>query len=345
MENVKISVVVPIYHVEKYLDRCVRSIVAQSYRNLEIILVDDGSPDRCPEICDEWAAKDGRIKVIHKENAGLGMARNSGIEIAIGDYVCFVDSDDYIMPDALEKAYRAITENKAEVVHFGFQSIDSKGQCCATIIPETSKTVYRGKEIMEYLLPNLIGYDLQSGKYTNLNMSACMMLFSKKLIDKVFWRFVSEREILSEDIYSLLDLYGYITSAAILKEALYCYCENFASISRTYRTDRYQRTKAFFEESRKLCERRGYSETVKKQLCVPFLNSVSATLKQISRAQLPLGTKFALAKEIMEDAVLVDVLSSLNLRCETRGRRLLFETILHKQFLLAYCMIAIKARQ
>lgn len=96
MEKPLISVIVPIYKVENYLDDCVQSIVSQTYRNLEIILVDDGSPDRCPEMCDEWAKKDARIRVIHKANGGLSSARNAGIDVAKGEYIGFVDSDDYI---------------------------------------------------------------------------------------------------------------------------------------------------------------------------------------------------------------------------------------------------------
>lgn len=94
-----ISVIVPIYNVEQYLDRCIESIIQQSYSHLEIILVDDGSPDQCPQICDEWAIKDQRIKVIHKENGGLSDARNAGLAEATGDYISFVDSDDWLNGD------------------------------------------------------------------------------------------------------------------------------------------------------------------------------------------------------------------------------------------------------
>lgn len=94
--NAKISVIVPIYKVEDYLPQCIDSIINQTYNNLEIILVDDGSPDKCPQICDEYAEKDNRIKVIHKENGGLSSARNAGLDIATGDYIAFVDSDDYL---------------------------------------------------------------------------------------------------------------------------------------------------------------------------------------------------------------------------------------------------------
>lgn len=96
MDNNKISIIVPIYNVEKYLNRCIESIINQTYKNLEIILVDDGSPDNCPQICDEYAKQDHRIKVIHKKNGGLSSARNAGMNIATGEYIGFVDSDDYI---------------------------------------------------------------------------------------------------------------------------------------------------------------------------------------------------------------------------------------------------------
>ena len=94
-----ISVIVPVYKVEDYLDRCVESIVNQTYWNLEIILVDDGSPDNCPAMCDDWAAKDSRIKVIHKENGGLSDARNAGMTVATGELMGLVDRDDWISPD------------------------------------------------------------------------------------------------------------------------------------------------------------------------------------------------------------------------------------------------------
>ena len=93
MSQTLISVIIPVYKVEKYLDRCLESIVNQTYKNLEIILVDDGSPDNCPAMCDAWIEKDERIRVIHKENSGVSSARNKGIDVATGDYIGFVDSD------------------------------------------------------------------------------------------------------------------------------------------------------------------------------------------------------------------------------------------------------------
>ncbi len=99
----RLSVIIPIYKVEDYLDRCIESVVRQTAPDLEILLVDDGSPDRCPRICDDWAARDSRIQVIHKENGGLSSARNAGLARATGTYVLYVDSDDYLVPDACER--------------------------------------------------------------------------------------------------------------------------------------------------------------------------------------------------------------------------------------------------
>ena len=122
--NPKISVIVPVYKVEKYLDKCVESIVNQTYKNLEIILVDDGSPDNCPAMCDEWAEKDERIRVIHKENGGVSSARNAALEVATGDYIGFVDSDDWIEPDMYEYLFQNAIENGAAIARCGFYSVN-----------------------------------------------------------------------------------------------------------------------------------------------------------------------------------------------------------------------------
>ena len=115
-----ISVIVPIYKVEAYLDRCICSIVEQTYQNLEILLIDDGSPDRCPDLCDAWAQRDPRIRVIHKKNGGLSDARNAGIEVAKGEWLSFVDSDDYIMPQMYQRLLSVCLENQADIAVSSF---------------------------------------------------------------------------------------------------------------------------------------------------------------------------------------------------------------------------------
>lgn len=119
------SVIVPIYKVEEYLDRCVESLVSQTYSDIEIILVDDGSPDRCPEMCDAWAEKDSRIKVIHKENGGLSDARNAGLAVAKGEYISFVDSDDYIDCNSFAK-FEEYTHEKTDILVGDIEVIGGK---------------------------------------------------------------------------------------------------------------------------------------------------------------------------------------------------------------------------
>lgn len=121
MDKFLISIIVPVYKTEQYLDRCVESIVSQTYKNLEIILVDDDSPDNCPQMCDAWAEKDNRIKVLHIENKGVANARNQGLDVATGDFIGFVDSDDYIEPDMFETLLNNLTDNNADISLCGYQ--------------------------------------------------------------------------------------------------------------------------------------------------------------------------------------------------------------------------------
>lgn len=110
----QISLIIPVYKVERQLNRCIQSIVNQTYSNLQIILVDDGSPDCCPQLCDEWSEHDSRIRVIHQKNAGLSAARNAGIDVACGEYIAFVDSDDFVEPDYIEVLYETLTSANAD---------------------------------------------------------------------------------------------------------------------------------------------------------------------------------------------------------------------------------------
>lgn len=122
-----ISVIVPIYNVEQYLERCIESLLNQSYKNLEIILVDDGSPDRCPQMCDEWAQKDARIRVIHKENGGLSDARNAGMKIASGEFIGFVDSDDWIASEMYQYLKAALDRDQSDIAACAVETIWEDG--------------------------------------------------------------------------------------------------------------------------------------------------------------------------------------------------------------------------
>ena len=123
-----VSVIIPVYKVERYLDACVESVIGQTYTDLEILLVDDGSPDRCPEICDAWAEKDPRIHVIHRENGGLSAARNTGIKAASGEFLIFTDSDDRMEPDAVRRAVEAQRQYDADLVLYNLTYVDEENR-------------------------------------------------------------------------------------------------------------------------------------------------------------------------------------------------------------------------
>ena len=172
MQNSLISIIVPVYKVEKYLKKCLDSIINQTYKNLEIIIVDDGSPDRCPNICDEYSKKDDRIKVIHQKNMGLSMARNNGIKLATGDYIGFVDSDDFVEPTMYEDLYNAIIKNNAQMSICNFNIITNKDKYKKNDYPE-NKTYNKIEFLKEILLDN------------NIQSYAWNKLYKKELFDEI----------------------------------------------------------------------------------------------------------------------------------------------------------------
>ncbi len=175
----KISIVVPVYKVEKYLERCVRSLQKQSFFYLEIILVDDGSPDRCPQLCDALAKIDERIKVIHQKNQGLAGARNTGIAAATGDFIGFLDSDDWLDPDAIKNCAQIIEDFKADVVQFqlGYAYNDET----KFKQPKKKLEVYQGKNILQH-------YMYSTTKGVGGDYSVCVCLFKRELLEGIYFR-------------------------------------------------------------------------------------------------------------------------------------------------------------
>lgn len=334
-----VSVVVPIYNVEKYLDRCITSIVGQTYRNLEIILVDDGSPDNCPRMCEEWAEKDDRIKVIHKANAGLGMARNTGIEHATGKYICFFDSDDYIAPFAIEKACTLAQENAAEIILFGMQTVNADGNVVRTMIPKAQKTVFRGDEVRWELLPDLIDNRHVGANIRDMCFSAWSCLFSMELVRKTGWKFVSERELISEDSYSIIWLYQYVEAVAILPEACYFYCENAASLTRTYRKDRYGKIVQFYRTCMDMVRNANYCRQVEISVSALYISFTIAAMKQIAAADMCRRERLVLLRGILKDPVLQQALEDISGRTYGTARKILFLTMRQKNCFLSYCLL------
>lgn len=211
-----VSVIVPVYKVEQYLDKCVQSILDQTFRDFELLLVDDGSPDKCGEMCETWAKKDGRIRVIHKPNGGLSDARNAGIGQASGDYLLFVDSDDWIEKDMLATLYGLIREADADMACCNFRSVNEDGTQHwddAVITPG----VWTEEDFWKQF------FSSNAQTYCNV---AWNKLYKKELFDTV--RYPVGR--INEDVYILYDLVSQCKKIAATDQIGYYYLFRAGSI-------------------------------------------------------------------------------------------------------------------
>ena len=211
--NPLISVIVPVYSVEQYLHRCVDSILAQTYSHLEVILVDDGSPDCCGEICDEYAQADSRVHVIHRENGGLSAARNSGLDYCQGEYVGFVDSDDFILPGMYEQLLDDVTHYHTRLA-FCHTDVIRKGKSNGKCYGSSSEV--KPKEfVMERALKESIWW------------SACTKLYHRSLFDHI--RYPEGKT--NEDLPVTIRIYDLCDNIVINYNKLYCYCIREDSIT------------------------------------------------------------------------------------------------------------------
>lgn len=231
-----ISVIVPIYNVDKYLNVCLDSIISQSYTNLEIILVDDGSKDNCSKICDEYASKDKRIKVIHKENGGLSSARNAGLDICKGEYIAFVDSDDCVLPDFIKQLHDLIIKHNVELSFCDYY----RGKTVSEIIDNDTTN-----EIME--LDNE-----QFQEYLILKNYTWNKMYHKSLFENI--RFPVGKAF--EDIFIMYKIASKVDKTCGTTKKLYLYRINENSISGSFlkdnRKDYYEGAEqrlAFFKET------------------------------------------------------------------------------------------------
>ncbi len=225
-ENYKISVVIPVYNVEKYLRECVDSVLGQTYKNIEVILVDDGATDSCPQICDDYANQDNRIKVVHKENGGLSDARNFGIDASTGDYIMFIDSDDYWDSNtAVEHIVDIIDKEHKDVVLFFFKYFyeDEQGGRIVEYNKNFKNIKINGKSKAEQMSDIIKNHVYLSASWTKA--------IKRDLFIKNDLYFV--KDILSEDIDWSARLMLYAESFSLLNESFYIYRQRSTSITHT----------------------------------------------------------------------------------------------------------------
>ena len=225
--NQLVSIIIPIYNGEKWLNQCIDSVVAQTYKHIEIILVDDGSIDRSAAICDDYALKDSRIVVIHNTNAGVSAARNTGIEQARGKYIAFVDSDDYLSTDILEKAVEIQSKNKLLSVAY-CKDVDG--------VIEEIPAFLSADITREEMVAAFVGSYTKKGRIEGLFRSVWGKLFERKIIDDHDIRF-REGLYLGEDAVFVLEYLQYVSGLQILNEYGYYYRILQNSFSKKYSKD------------------------------------------------------------------------------------------------------------
>lgn len=280
----KVSIIVPVYNVEKYLNRCMESLLNQTLKDIEIVLVDDGSPDNCPQMCDEYAKRDNRVKVVHKENAGLGYARNSGLEIATGEYVAFVDSDDYVEPDMYERLYEASQHYNVQMVLCGFDR-DNNGCRTKGLVANmpSSPTVIDARA--DYI-PNLIGQMPNEYYSMYYGYAVWNILFSADVINKHHIRFKSERIYLSEDILFQIEYAARVKDVLLYPAELYSYCLNPGTLTTKYDRTRYDKAVKLYNKLRQEINELeltidNYELRVQRMLLAKTLYSVCDAIKAL----------------------------------------------------------------
>lgn len=220
-----ISIIVPVYNASKYLRECIESILVQSYHNFELILVDDGSKDNSLEICQSYIARDSRIIVFHQENAGVSAARNAGLSLARGEYFCFVDSDDSVEPDMIEKLYNSIIKANADLSICGFKNISSKGVTTKQAVKEE---IIGEVEIAHFVVEHYLEWLVSSpcGKmYKNIQYP------TKKFDVNIS---------LGEDLKFNVQYFEHIEKIVIIEDCLYRYMDAEGSLTKTYRNGNYE---------------------------------------------------------------------------------------------------------
>lgn len=207
-------------------------------------------------------------------------------------------------------------------------------------IPKPYKTFYKNEEIQNYVLPNMIATDPNAGD--EFWMSVCGGLFSMRLINGANWRLVSERDIISEDVYSLLQLYNSVKSVAFLAEPFYYYCTNMGSLTHTLRVDRYERIKDFYDRAINECENLGYSEEIKLRLSKPYMDNTMAALKMVLQSDLMAKQKKDMFMDIVKDEHLHRVIKNVDMKKMTLKKRLFWLAVKYKIYYMSYSMVGMR---
>lgn len=329
----KVSIIVPVYNVEQYLNRCIQSLLNQTLKEIEIILIDDESPDNCPQMCDKYAQHDNRIKVVHKKNAGLGMACNSGIKVATGDYIAFCDSDDYVDTTMYETMHKVAVEEQADIVFTGIQTINQEKVITPMSQPKQKEIICDTKQIQQYLL-NMIASPPSASNDREIPMSAKIALYKREIITKNNLLFESERIFISEDLIWHIDILCNVKCICLLPQTFYYYYKNINSLSKKIRKDRFP----FFLKIRKEIIRRtkkyGLIDEVSTRANRMFIGYVRFYIRQICNSNLTYEEKKGIIIPICKDEIWEEIWNTYPINQMPPKHFFMLYLIKHKAFFL-----------
>lgn len=336
----KVSIIVPCYNVERYLDRCISGLVNQTLQDIEIVLVDDESPDRVPEMCDDWARKDTRIRVVHKKNAGLGMACNSGVEVASGDYIAFCDSDDYVDLNCYEELYNAAVANNVDGVYSGIKRVTEKGD--VTIMSQAAEThVFSQNEISSFQLDMIASVPADKVE-RHRQMSAKIVLYSGKIIRENHIRFHSERQYISEDLLFNLDFLQHCHSVMELSKSFYYYYYNMASLSHIFRFDRYEKYRFLRDYLLSHYKHLGDLDELRIRVDKMFIGYVRGAIRIIITSKESYKNKKLLLAKICKDSIWEELALEYPIKDMPVDKRIIFLLIRYHLITLLYLLFKLR---
>lgn len=304
MNNPKVSIIIPVYNVENYLSRCIDSLLNQTLKDIEIILVDDGSSDSSADICDMYASQDTRVKAFHMNNGGPGFARNCGLKAAIGRFIAFVDSDDYVDVKMYEVLYNQAKDFDLDTVYCGFNKVTANFRIYP-INEVSSLTIFDNENDIQGVLLDMIGSEPNYTLDFKYQMSASKAIYSKEIIDKFKVKFYAKKRFLSEDLIFNIDYLQKAKKVAFMPNPMYYYCDNFNSSSRTktYNEDQFQ---MYVELYKEICYRLPLVETKNRANRLLIANT-RILVDLLREANVSLKDKIRLLKSISENVIWTDI--------------------------------------
>lgn len=276
--NPKVSIIVPVYNVEKYLPKCLDSLINQTLTDIEIVVVDDGSPDNCPMICDDYAQKDNRVKVVHKKNGGLSSARNEGLKYISGDFFMFVDSDDWLDLQTCEDSYNEIVSEKADCLMFSYTKEFGTHNIVNHIFNH-EKLVWTNDEVKYHFHRRLfgpVGNELARPQNGDIIVSACMQLFKTEKFRCI--EFVDTQKIGTEDCWYQILLYQNCDKFVYIDKPYYHYLRiNDSSLTTKYNPNLYARWQLLYDYMDAYIQNHGldsvFKEALQNRICLSVLGA------------------------------------------------------------------------